>query len=149
MTYQALNERVNQVAYKLRDEGVGADTLVAVMTNRRIEMIVGIFGILKAGGAYVPVDPNYPVDRINYILEDSAAPVLLTDKPLDENIVFNHKVIDLTADKSIWSLPTDNLQHNTDVSNLMYVIYTSGTTGRPKRCTCTWRKCYEPLELDY
>ncbi|GEQ06487.1 non-ribosomal peptide synthetase [Staphylococcus gallinarum] len=132
LTYQALNERVNQVAYKLRDEGVGADTLVAVMTNRRIEMIVGIFGILKAGGAYVPVDPNYPVDRINYILEDSAAPVLLTDKPLDENIVFNHKVIDLTADKSIWSLPTDNLQHNTDVSNLMYVIYTSGTTGRPK-----------------
>ena len=76
LTYQALNERVNQVAYKLRDEGVGADTLVAVMTNRRIEMIVGIFGILKAGGAYVPVDPNYPVDRINYILEDSAAPVL-------------------------------------------------------------------------
>ncbi|MDN8848738.1 AMP-binding protein, partial [Staphylococcus aureus] len=65
LSYHALNERANQLAYQLRSEGVTANALVALMTNRRLEMMIGIYGILKAGGAYVPVDPNYPKDRIN------------------------------------------------------------------------------------
>ncbi|MEB7831147.1 non-ribosomal peptide synthetase [Staphylococcus xylosus] len=132
LSYHALNERANQLAYQLRNEGVTANSLVALMTNRRLEMIIGIYGILKAGGAYVPVDPNYPKDRINYILEDSQATVLLTDRTPDSDIVYDNKVIDITKNQVLKTLPTTNLEHITDVSNLMYVIYTSGTTGRPK-----------------
>ena len=102
------------------------------MSNRRIEMIIGIYAILKAGGAYVPIDPNYPTERINYILEDSAAKVLLTDQPLSSEIVYNNNVIDITQTQTFEGLSAENLEHNTDVSNLMYVIYTSGTTGKPK-----------------
>ncbi|PTJ83802.1 hypothetical protein BU055_06945 [Staphylococcus succinus] len=132
LSYQALNDRANQLAHQLRNEGVKADSLVALMTNRRLEMMIGIYGILKAGGAYVPVDPNYPKDRINYILEDSQATVLLTDRTPDSDIAYDNTVIDLTKNPTLKTLPTNNLEHITDVSNLMYVIYTSGTTGRPK-----------------
>ncbi|MEB6044601.1 non-ribosomal peptide synthase/polyketide synthase [Staphylococcus pseudoxylosus] len=132
LSYHALNERANQLAYQLRNEGVKANSLVALMTNRRLEMIIGIYGILKAGGAYVPVDPNYPKDRINYILEDSQATVLLTDRTPDSDIAYDNTVIDITKNQVLKTLPTTNLEHITDVSNLMYVIYTSGTTGRPK-----------------
>ncbi|WP_436955878.1 non-ribosomal peptide synthase/polyketide synthase [Staphylococcus sp. AS1337] len=132
LSYHALNERANQLAYQLRNEGVTANSLVALMTNRRLEMIIGIYGILKAGGAYVPVDPNYPKDRINYILEDSQATVLLTDRTPDSDITYDNTVIDITKNQVLKTLPTTNLEHITDVSNLMYVIYTSGTTGRPK-----------------
>ncbi|MBF0813751.1 non-ribosomal peptide synthase/polyketide synthase [Staphylococcus saprophyticus] len=132
LSYHALNERANQLAYQLRNEGVTANSLVALMTNRRLEMIIGIYGILKAGGAYVPVDPNYPKDRINYILEDSQATVLLTDRTPDSDIAYDNTVIDITKNQVLKTLPTTNLEHITDVSNLMYVIYTSGTTGRPK-----------------
>lgn len=132
LTYKAFNAKVNQMAYRLRSEGVEAESLVAVMANRSLEMLVAIYGIIKAGGAYVPIDPNYPADRINYILEDSQATVLLTDNELKETISYDQKVIDISDNETFASLPTDNLEHITDVNNLMYVIYTSGTTGKPK-----------------
>ena len=132
LTYQALNAKANQLANYLRVEGIVPDAPVGLLTNRSLEMMIGIYGILKAGGAYVPIDPNYPSDRINYILGDSQPSVLLTDQALDESIEFDNKVVDLTEDTMIATQATDNLEPVTTVDNLMYIIYTSGTTGKPK-----------------
>ncbi|MBO1919804.1 AMP-binding protein [Staphylococcus xylosus] len=78
------------------------------------------------------MDPSQPSDRINYILNDSQPTLLITDRPLDTSIEFDRKVIDVTKKDALANLSTDNLNHITDVSDLMYVIYTSGTTGNPK-----------------
>ena len=86
LTYAELNARSNQLAHRLREEGVGPDVLVAISAERSLEMVVGLLGILKAGGAYVPVDPEYPQDRIAYMLSDSAAPVLLTQQRLVQRL---------------------------------------------------------------
>ena len=132
LTYKALNERANQVAYQLRNEGVKPNDLVGIMSQRRLEMMIGIYGILKAGGAYVPLDPNHPHERTNFILEDSDPRVLLTDENISYGIKYEKEIIKLTNNSFLDSLPTDNLAHVTDETNLMYIIYTSGTTGKPK-----------------
>ncbi|MDK9858850.1 AMP-binding protein, partial [Staphylococcus equorum] len=82
--------------------------------DRQLETIIGIYGILKAGGAYVPIDPKYPIDRINYILEDSQPKVLLTDRELDEAINYGNKVIDLTETTRLEAFPTSNLKQISD-----------------------------------
>lgn len=132
ITYQTLNAKANQVAHQLRRNGVKPNSLVGVMTNRNLEMIVGIYGVLKAGGAYVPIDPEYPSERINYILSDSKPNTLLTDRALGTSIEFNQSVINLMEDKSTSIQPTKNLSHVTSISDVMCIIYTSGTTGKPK-----------------
>lgn len=80
MTYAELNERANQLARTLRDLGVVPNDLVALVTERSMEMIVGILAIIKAGGAYVPINPEYPDNRIHYMLEDSSPKIVLTYK---------------------------------------------------------------------
>uniref|UniRef100_UPI001141ED0F condensation domain-containing protein n=1 Tax=Lacrimispora amygdalina TaxID=253257 RepID=UPI001141ED0F len=84
LTYRELNKRANRLAHALRRQGVKPDSIVAVMTERSLDMVTGIFGTLKAGGAYLPIDPGYPEDRIEYMLEDSGAGVLLTQKHLKD-----------------------------------------------------------------
>jgi non-ribosomal peptide synthetase component F len=78
LTYRELNARANQLAHYLRSAGVGPESLVGIFMERSWRMMVGILGVLKAGGAYVPLDPAYPKDRLEFILEDTRAPVLLT-----------------------------------------------------------------------
>ncbi|MEC3440859.1 AMP-binding protein, partial [Bacillus cereus] len=78
LTYKELNEKSNQLARLLREGGVGPDTVVGIMVERSIEMVVGIFGILKAGGAYLPLSPNHPSSRLQFIIEDSGAKLILT-----------------------------------------------------------------------
>ena len=85
LTYQHLNEKANQLAHYLRKKGVKPDTLVAIAVDRSLEMVVGLLGILKAGGAYVPLDPSYPQDRLQFMLDDTQAPVLLTQVHLKES----------------------------------------------------------------
>jgi non-ribosomal peptide synthetase component F len=82
LTYQQLNEKANQLAHYLRSLGVGPDTLVAIAVERSLEMIIGLLGILKAGGAYVPLDPSYPSERLQFMLEDTNASVLITQAHL-------------------------------------------------------------------
>ncbi|WP_144668636.1 AMP-binding protein, partial [Bacillus altitudinis] len=77
LTYQELNERANQLAYQLREKGVKREDFIGIMTERSVEMIVGILGVLKAGGAYLPLDPTYPSERIEYMLQDSGAKYVL------------------------------------------------------------------------
>ncbi|NLD50131.1 MAG: amino acid adenylation domain-containing protein, partial [Clostridiaceae bacterium] len=131
LTYLELNEKANQLARVLRNEGVKADTIVAMMVERSLDMIVGIMGILKAGGAYMPIDPGYPRDRIEYMLKDSGTGLLLTGRELTDRVEFEGKIL-LLEDENIWLKDKDNLEHNNNSENLAYIIYTSGSTGKPK-----------------
>jgi amino acid adenylation domain-containing protein len=134
MSYGELNRRANQLAHHLRGLGVGPDTLVAISVERSFEMVVGLVGILKAGGAYVPVDPGYPADRQAYMIEDSRAPVLLTQSRLAEGLknTGSRLVLLDTEWEEIARCGDENLEGGAGPENLAYVIYTSGSTGRPK-----------------
>ena len=135
-TYRELNSRANRLAHRLRQEGVGPDVLVAISTERSLDMVVGVLGILKAGGAYVPVDPGYPQDRIAYMLNDSAPRVLLTQKHLRQGLPeVAARVLLLDEEETYDNQPSDNLSRDETgetSGNLAYVIYTSGSTGLPK-----------------
>jgi amino acid adenylation domain-containing protein len=134
LTYNELNCRANQLAHYLQSLGVKPDELVGICVERSLEMIVGLLGILKAGGAYVPFDPDYPIERLSFMLEDAAVKVLLTQQKLINKLPEHQaQLICLDAD---WELISQFSQDNpiTDVqaTNLAYVIYTSGSTGQPK-----------------
>ncbi|NEW09936.1 amino acid adenylation domain-containing protein, partial [Paenibacillus sp. SYP-B3998] len=131
LTYRELNERANRLARTLRAQGVKPDQLVGIMTERSVEMIVGIIAILKSGGAYVPVDSDYPTERIRYMLEDSGAQVLLAQRHLQERVTFAGEWVALDDEES-YSEDGSNLALINKPTHLMYVIYTSGTTGNPK-----------------
>jgi iturin family lipopeptide synthetase A len=122
ITYGELNEKSNRLAHLLIEKGTKPDTIVAIMMERSIDMIIAILGILKAGGAYMPIDPDYPEERINYMIADSAAKILMTSDAINR-------------------VPTPHLSSHPSTlppfypsgpSNLAYIIYTSGSTGKPK-----------------
>lgn len=147
-TYHQLNERANQLAYTLRTEGVQQDQFVGILTDRSIDMIVGIFGILKAGGAYVPIDPDSPEERIRYILHDSGATLLVTQKHLKQLVSFNGKMIDLD-DEETYAANLSNLEPAGNSEQLAYVIYTSGTTGMPKGVMIEHRQVHHLVKALY
>ncbi len=139
LTYRQLNQRVNQLAHHLQALGVKPDVLVAISVERSLEMAVGFLGILKAGGAYVPIDPAYPHERRAYQLQDSQAPVILTQERLVGSLPeCSASVVLLDAD---WERIAQHSQENpvskTNPKNLAYVIYTSGSTGKPKGAMIT------------
>jgi amino acid adenylation domain-containing protein len=101
------------------------------MVERSIEMIVGILGILKAGGAYLPIDPEYPKERIEFMLEDSRADIVLTQSHLLKKVKFKGQMIDL-RDKSLYQGDSSNHKKINKADDLAYIIYTSGSTGEPK-----------------
>ncbi|MBE8998848.1 non-ribosomal peptide synthase/polyketide synthase [Nostoc sp. LEGE 12447] len=134
LTYHELNSRANQLAHYLKSLGVRADVLVGICVERSIEMVVGLLGILKAGGAYLPLDPEYPTERLHFMLEDAQISVLLTQqKLLDRLAQHQANLVCLDTDWQLISqLSQDNLITETQATNLAYVIYTSGSTGQPK-----------------
>ncbi|RAP22565.1 Bacitracin synthetase 3 (BA3) [Brevibacillus laterosporus] len=134
LTYQELNERANQLARHLQTHGVTTESIVGIMVKRSLEMIIGILGVLKAGGAYLPLDPDYPQERIMYMLEDSGSKVLLTQTAfLQEEIplLFRGDII-LIDGEDICQQESSNLVECTTSDSLAYLIYTSGSTGKPK-----------------
>lgn len=133
LSYGALNRRANQLAHKLREQGVGPDVLVGVAMQRSLEMVVGLLGILKAGGAYVPLDPEYPQDRVEYMLEDSQAILLLSETRLIARMPWQFQSRTLLLDQlTLDDYPDTDLACTTTDRNLIYCIYTSGSTGKPK-----------------
>lgn len=128
ITYKELNERVNSLAYRLRKLGVRPDEFVAIIAERSIEMVEGILAIIKAGAAYVAIDSTYPKQRIDYMLQDSSAKMVLTYQVELETELL---VIDL-EEQELWVGPYDNLSIVNKPTDLMYLIYTSGTSGNPK-----------------
>ncbi len=131
LTYKELNDKANLVARLLRSKGVGSDTIVGIMVERSLEMMIGIMGILKAGGAYLPIDPDYPEDRMEYMLEDSSCQLLLTQEHLQNRVVFVDEIINLN-DSNIYIGDNSNLPRINSSVDLAYIIYTSGSTGKPK-----------------
>jgi len=133
LTFRELNQKSNQMFYVLNEKGVGPDTIVGIISERSVEMIIGIFSILKAGGAYMPIDPEYPDERKNYMLSDSSSSILLTTRDLSQKIDFEKEIIYLEDYKKARHAPC-SMRHASQpgLSNLAYIIYTSGTTGKPK-----------------
>ncbi len=137
LTYRELDARANQLGHRLRQLGVGPDVLVGVCLERSLELVVGILAVHKAGGAYVPLDPTYPKDRLATMVEDSAVPVLLTQRRLVAGLPEHHAAVVVVDEGSveIASQPAtaiDVAETGVGPANLAYVIYTSGSTGKPK-----------------
>jgi amino acid adenylation domain-containing protein len=147
LTYRELNHRANQVAHYLGRHGVGPEKMVAICMERSLEMIVGLLGILKAGGAYVALDPQYPSERLEFMLADAQVSIVLTQEGLLEHAgsrmdnsdcrtsILNASMQRICLDRD-WELiageSSANPENNTTADNLAYVIYTSGSTGQPK-----------------
>lgn len=134
ITYKELNEMCNSLAAFLQAENVRTNTLVGICMERSIEMVLAIMGILKAGGAYVPIDPEYPDERLNYMIEDSNVPIILTQSHLSNKLSKSNSMTIKLDSEWEWIKKHGNAKIEADVSpdNWAYMIYTSGSTGRPK-----------------
>lgn len=147
IAYRSLNERANQLAHYLRRLGVGPETLVGVCLERSLEMVVALLAVLKAGAAYVPLDPEYPRERLSFMMEDAQASVLLTMDGLKGTLP-SHDTELIALDKD-WPLIAkegdQNLPLRMTTDNLAYVIYTSGSTGKPKGAMITHRGIHNRL----
>jgi surfactin family lipopeptide synthetase A len=136
MTYAQLSEKAARLAFLLRAKGVGPGTIVAIMEERSLEMMTGLFAIKMAGGAYLPIDPHGPVKRARLVLNDSGAPIVITQGKFVDKIEAgnNSEVINLDDPASY---PAADAADNDPApvnapTDLAYVIYTSGSTGQPK-----------------
>lgn len=145
LTYNALNEKANALAHKLREMGIGPNDCIPIIATKSTALIVGVLGIIKAGAAYVPIAPSFPVERIKYMAKDCEAKVVLT---YGVNVDFLDKPQIHLEDKALKDYPTDNLISLNTRDDLIYIIYTSGTTGMPKGVMITHqnviRLVYEP-----
>ena len=134
LTYAELHARANQLARVLRRHGVEREVLVGVCMERSLEMEIALLGILKAGGAYLPLDVSFGTGRIQYVLEEAGAKVLITQESL-LNLMPRTQAEILCLEPS-WKLIRDEsdepVPSEVGPSNLAYVIYTSGSTGKPK-----------------
>ncbi|MDP2087004.1 MAG: LLM class flavin-dependent oxidoreductase [Gemmobacter sp.] len=130
LSYAQLNAAANRAAHVLRDMGVAPGTLVGLATRRSPLLLIGALAILKAGGAYVPMDPAYPADRTALYLEDSGAPVVVTERGVP--LPGTTPRLELDADQRLETAPISNPDGGAGPTDLAYMIYTSGSTGRPK-----------------
>ncbi|MBG0823061.1 amino acid adenylation domain-containing protein [Planomonospora sp. ID91781] len=131
LTYAELEERADDLARRLRRRGIRAQAPVAVCLPRDAELVVALLAVLKAGGCYVPLDPDYPADRLRFMLADSGAGLLLTRSALVERLPADHPpaiLLDALLSGSLPPLPPEKPSPDA----LAYVIYTSGSTGTPK-----------------
>ncbi|MEO0405799.1 MAG: amino acid adenylation domain-containing protein [Cyanobacteria bacterium P01_A01_bin.135] len=143
LTYAELNRRSNQVGRRLRELGVGPEVIVGICLGRSLEMIVAMLAVLKAGGAYLPLDPDYPPERLAFMLQDAQASVLITTSALSHSLAenlaeFGEAIPQRLLLDADWpaQLPDANRDANLNISvtpdHLAYLIYTSGSTGTPK-----------------
>ncbi|MBD2309010.1 amino acid adenylation domain-containing protein [Chroococcidiopsis sp. FACHB-1243] len=139
LTYRQLNQKVNQLSHYLKSLGVTTETLVAICLERSINTVIAILAILKAGGAYLPLDPNYPLDRLKFMLADSQASIVISDTSL-MNRLGQIKAIALDTEWKIIQQESQENPVNKSVGDrLAYVMYTSGSTGNPKGVLGTHR----------
>ncbi len=160
LTYKQLNAKANQIAHLLLEYGVEPGTIIGLMVDRSLDMVSGLLGILKSGGAYLPIDPDYPEERITYMLQDSQTPVLLTLSHLRTLIPAEYvgKVVCLDCMDELNGKDFLNPEISITSNNLAYVIYTSGSTGRPKgtlvkhqglvNLVTSWSEAFEITEED-
>lgn len=130
ISYLELDRRSNQLANYLIKKGVKKDFPIAICINRSPEMLIGILGIIKSGAAYVPIDPSYPVDRIQYMLDDSKCEFIVTNVKSSSRL--QRSLILLDQDPELDKVSSDRPDVSIKADDLLYIIYTSGSTGRPK-----------------
>ncbi len=128
ITYKELDDKSDILASYLISKGVNYKDIIGIMVNRSLEMAIGLLAILKAGGTYLPIDPTYPKDRIQYMLEDSKAKLLLVNKK--NNIDINK--IDISLNSDVYNFKSQKINIKLKPNDLIYLIYTSGSTGKPK-----------------
>lgn len=131
LSYREINEQVNSLAIVLREKGVKANSIVAILADRSINMIVSILATLKAGAAYLPLDSEYPENRINYILDDSNTKLILVQENLMKKLNTDIEILNLN-NENLYKNKNVNLEKLSNKDDLAYIIYTSGTTGKPK-----------------
>ncbi|KIL28530.1 hypothetical protein B4133_0354 [Bacillus altitudinis] len=134
MTYAELNEQANRLARHLQKNGVGHQTVTAILAERAPELIVSLLAVLKAGATYVPIDPDYPESRIQYMLKDSGATHLLTHSSFisqTRSLAFDGTYL-FADDQEILLMSSENLPLEAGLDDTAYIMYTSGTTGQPK-----------------
>lgn len=133
LSYDELNRRANQLAYYLRDLGVGPDMLVGLYIKSSPELLIGLMGVLKAGAAYLGLDPKIPDERLAFILQDSRILIVLTQDGFIPVRNEGMRVLSLSSDwAGISRESEENMTTTVTPNNLAYVLYTSGSTGRPK-----------------
>ena len=139
ITYRRLNSQANHLANYLRSLGVKAEDRIGLYVDRSLAMVIGILGILKSGAAYVPLDPAYPKDRVNFILNDSGVKMLLTQSDLATTCIeADRRPVYLDMDWPVISRQSEaNPEPAISAGNLAYLIYTSGSTGNPKGAMVT------------
>ncbi len=139
LSYRELDQRANQLAHHLRSLGAAPETIVGVCVERSFDMVIALLAILKAGAAYLPLDPDYPAERLAFMLQDAGAPVLVTQSSLRARLpTHTARIVDLDVDQpTIARLPASAPHHRIDPRTAAYVIYTSGSTGQPKGVAVT------------
>lgn len=131
LTWCELNERANAVAARLANMGVGAETIVGLCAGRSVDLVVALLGILKTGAAYLPLDPDFPAERLAFMVADSAAKVIVTESAIRDRVAnadAQYLLLDKMSDARLDSFATEQLAPE----QLAYLIYTSGSTGVPK-----------------
>ncbi|TFF49900.1 non-ribosomal peptide synthetase [Pseudomonas putida] len=136
-SYAELNRRANRLAHRLQALGAGPEVLIGVALERGLGMVAGLLAILKVGAAYVPLDPDYPAERLAYMIEDSGLALLLTQASLSEQLAVPACVTQVCLDALLEDGDASNPQVAIDPATLAYVMYTSGSTGRPKGVAIT------------
>ena len=143
LSYRELNQRANQLAHMLISRGVGPEEMVGICLERSLEMVVGLLGVLKAGAAYLPLDPDYPKERLAFMLQDAEPVCVVTTERTQRCLPDNPTRILLENLGTVEQQGKTHNPHNGDrtrplfLHNPAYVIYTSGSTGRPKGVVVT------------
>jgi len=135
LDYRELDRRANRLAHHLRRLGVGLEVTVGICAERSLELMVGLLAILKAGGAYLPLDPDYPADRLAFMVGDAAVPAILTQSHLAERVAeLAGRARTVLLDGELPGDDGDDARPEplAGAENLAYTIYTSGSTGKPK-----------------
>ncbi|MBE6048536.1 MAG: amino acid adenylation domain-containing protein [Clostridium sp.] len=130
-SYKELDLKTNVMANKLKALGMGKTSRAAIIMDRSDNLILSMLSVMKTGACYMPVDPEYPVERIKYMLEDSSAEFIITEEKYKDIVEFNGNIV-LGDNKQIYNGNDEALSEDIKPNNLLYIIYTSGTTGKPK-----------------
>ncbi len=133
LTYRELNEKANSLANYIIKNDLKSTPIIGILLDRSIEMIICIIAVLKSGKAYIPIDPNYPTDRINYMLKDSNCNLILSSEKLYTNLNLSINFINVELNNNkVYDNYAKNLNMKINHDSLSYIIYTSGSTGKPK-----------------
>ena len=156
LTYTQLDVKSNQLARYLQRKGVKREDLIGICLDKSLEMIVAVLAVLKSGGTYIPIDPDYPEERINYIIEDSSISFFITKQNYNYFVKDNYFTETILIDKDYFAISkesTEKIDCNLSSEQAVYVIYTSGSTGKPKgvvvshsgllNIALSWEKEYE------